>query len=76
MCHAKSKDISKEPNLFNFHPHPFELTGLVIPNRPLFLKQASSKMLKIAPATVVALAGAFYAFTALSHHVQVEVFVI
>eukprot|EP00752_Nemacystus_decipiens_P013338 g11808.t1 len=38
--------------------------------------QASSKMLKIAPATVVALAGAFYALTALSHHVQVEVFVI
>lgn len=38
--------------------------------------QASSKMLKIAPATVLALAGAFYALTALSHHVQVEVFVI
>lgn len=38
--------------------------------------QASSKMLKIAPATVAALAGAFYALTALSHHVQVEVFVI
>ncbi|CAM9706281.1 unnamed protein product [Scytosiphon promiscuus] len=38
--------------------------------------QASSNLLKIAPATVVALAGAFYALTALSHHVQVEVFVI
>ncbi|CAM9753127.1 unnamed protein product [Ectocarpus sp. 4 AP-2014] len=38
--------------------------------------QASSKMLKIAPATVLALAGALYALTALSHHIQVEVFVI
>ncbi|CAM9618415.1 unnamed protein product [Ectocarpus sp. 6 AP-2014] len=40
------------------------------------VSQASSKMLKIAPATVLALAGAFYALTALSHHIQVEVFVI
>ncbi|CAM9257630.1 unnamed protein product [Ectocarpus sp. 12 AP-2014] len=40
------------------------------------VSQASSKMLRIAPATVLAVAGAFYALTALSHHIQVEVFVI
>lgn len=49
---------------------------LSLPNTIFVVVQASSKMLKIAPATVVALAGAFYALTALSHHVQVEVFVI
>lgn len=52
------------------------LTRVGCTESSLFPKQASSKMLKIAPATVLALAGAFYALTALSHHVQVEVFVI
>lgn len=38
--------------------------------------QAQSKLLKFAPVTGLALATAFYALTVLSHHVQVEVFVI
>lgn len=54
-------------------PPPLSLSRLDI---FVVVVQASSKLLKIAPATVLALAGAFYALTALSHHVQVEVFVI
>lgn len=38
--------------------------------------QAQSKLSKFAPLTGLALATAFYALTVLSHHVQVEVFVI
>ena len=56
-----------------------QLVGAVSPpraRRKIICPQASRNMLKIAPATVLALSAAFCAFTALSHHVQVEVFVI
>lgn len=42
----------------------------------LMMMQAQSKMLAMAPGAALAVGAAIYALSILSHHVQVEVFVI